>query len=241
MVTASAGTCVIIRDRMKFTEDIRAAIRIGMVSARANILPMVVLWALAAALVGAYYLLGPFREMLEPVAVWHRECGWRTAFVSQMIFCGILPGVFLLAIRSIRPRHPFLTILAQSLWCGGFGVCCNELFRLMADVFGDNAHVSTVLVKSAFDQFVWTVAVIAPANAVFFFWVGRDFSFARVKREWPSPFFRRMVLPNLIPNWIVWIPVSFAIFSFPFPLQIHVNGIVCTFWTLMCIQIGRRT
>ena len=226
---------------MRFAADIREALRIGQASAQANLVPLVVLWALAGVSVGAYYLLTPFREMLEPVAAWHRAWGWRSAFVSQAIFCGILPGMFLLAIQSIRPRHPFLTILAQSLWCGGFGVCCNELFCLMAKVLGDNAHVTTVLLKSAFDQFVWTVAVIAPANAVFFFWVGRDFSLERVKREWPSPFFRRMVLPNLIPNWIVWIPVSLAIFAFPFPLQIHVNGIVCTFWTLMCIQIGRCT
>ena len=217
------------------------SVRIGWESAKANATPMAVLWGLAIAAVGAYYLLDPFREMLEPVAEWHRECGWQAAFVSQAIFCGIFPGVFLLAIRSIRPRHPFLTILTQSLWCGCFGICNNEVCHLMAGMLGDNAHVSTVLVKSAFDQFVWTVAVIAPANAVFFFWVGRDFSLERVKREWPSPFFRRMVMPNLIPNWIVWIPVSLAIFSFPFPLQIHVNGIVCTFWTLMCIQIGSRT
>ena len=199
------------------------------------------LWSLAAAAVAAYYLAGPFRALLEPVAEWHRAWGGRAAFVSQAVFCGVLPGAFLLAIRSIRPRHPFLTILAQSLWCGGFGVCCNELFRLMAAVLGDSPAWPVVLAKSAFDQFVWTVLVIAPANAVFFFWVGRDFSFARVKRDWPRPFFRRMVLPNLIPNWIVWIPVSLAVFSFPFPLQIHVNGIVCTFWTLMCLQIGRRT
>ena len=132
---------------------------------------MAVLWGLAIAAVGAYYLLDPFREMLEPVAEWHRAWGWRAAF----------------------------------------------------------------------DQFVWTVAVIAPANSVFFYWVGHDFSLVRARREWPRPFYRRMVLPNLIPNWIVWIPVAIVTFSFPFSLQIHVNGIVCTFWTLMCVQIGRRT
>ena len=226
---------------MKLAGSFAAAFRIGLVSARANFLPMIVLWTLAGALVGAYYLIAPFREMLEPMADWHRAYGWRAAFVSQAVFCGVLPGLFLLAFRSIRPRHPFLTILAQTLWCGTFGICCNGLFRLMAQAFGDNAQVSTVLVKAAIDQFVWTVLVIAPANAVFFFWLGRDFSFARVKRDWSCPFFRRMVMPNLIPNWIVWIPVSLAVFSFPFPLQIHVNGIVCTFWTLMCLQIGRRT
>ena len=80
------------------------------------------------------------------------------------------------------------------------------------------------------------------ADAVVRFLLARTrFSFVRTKRDWPRPFFRRMVMPNLIPNWIVWIPVSLAVFSFPFPLQIHVNGIVCTFWTLMCLQIGRRT
>ena len=226
---------------MKLSGSLTAAFRIGLASARANFLPMIVLWALAGALVGAYYLLASFRGMLEPMADWQRAWGWKAAFVSQAIFCGILPGVFLLAVRSIRPQHPFLTILAQSLWCGCFGICNNEVFHLMARALGDNTHVSTVLAKAMFDQFIWTIAVIAPANAVFFFWLGRDFSFARVKRDWPRPFFRRMVMPNLIPNWIVWIPVSLAVFSFPFPLQIHMNGIVCTFWTLMCLQIGRRT
>ena len=112
---------------MKLAGSFAAAFRIGLASARANLLPMIVLWTLAGALVGAYYLLVPFRGMLEPMA------------------------------------------------------------------------------------------------------------------DWPRLFFRRMVMPNLIPNWIVWIPVSLAVFSFPFPLQIHVNGIVCTFWTLMCLQIGRHT
>ena len=100
---------------MEWEDDIRGAVRIGLESARANLVPMVVLWGLAGVLVGAYCLLVPFREALEPVAEWHRMWGWRAAFVSQAVFCGILPGAFLLAFRSIRPRHPFLTILAQAL------------------------------------------------------------------------------------------------------------------------------
>ena len=218
-----------------------AAIRIGVASARVNLVPMFVLWTMAVGLAGAYFLVPSFRAVLDPVADWHRDWGWRAAFISQAIFCGAIPGVFLLSFRSIRPRRPILTILVQALWCGCFGICCNALFHLMARLFGDNAHVLTVLAKAAFDQFVWTVLVIAPANALFYFWLGRDLSFARARRERPRPFFRRMVLPNLIPNWMVWIPVSLVVFSFPFSLQIHVNGLVCTFWTLMCIQIGRRT
>ena len=157
-----------------------SSLQIGGESVKANAVPTLILQCAAVGLVMAYYLLPSFRGLTEPIADWHREYGWRAAFVSQAFFCGVLPGLFLLAFRSIRPRHPFLTILAQTLWCGTFGICCNELFR-------------------------------------------------------------RMVLPNLLPNWVVWIPVSLVVFSFPFPLQIHVNGLICTFWTLMCLQIGRRT
>ena len=55
---------------MKFAEDFRGALGITLASARANLVPMAVLWALAGVSVGAYYLLTPFREMLEPVVEW---------------------------------------------------------------------------------------------------------------------------------------------------------------------------
>ena len=226
---------------VKLTVSFVAALRIGLASARANLVPMLILQVLAAALVVAYHVSDGFRDALAVVADWHERWGWLSAFLSQGFFCGLLPGLFLAVHRLIRPSRLALTILAQVVWCGTFGIACNELFRLMAAVLGDSPAWPVVLAKAVIDQLVWTVAVIAPANAVFFFWLGRDFSFVRTRREWPRPFFRRMVLPNLIPNWIVWIPVSLAVFSFPYALQIHVNGLVCTFWTLMCLQIGRRT
>ena len=226
---------------MREKSDFAAAVRIARASVQANFVPMLLLQFAAVGIVLAYCLVPSVRAAVEPVADWHRQWGWRAAFLSQAFFCGLLPGIILLCFRSIRPCHPFKTILAQSLWCGAFGIANNALFRLMADAWGDQTAILPIVAKASFDQFVWTVLVIAPANAVFFFWLGRDFSLTRVRAEWPRPFFRRMVLPNLIPNWVVWIPVSLAIFSFPYALQIHVNGLACTFWTLMCLQIGSRT
>ena len=42
-------------------------------------------------------------------------------------------------------------------------------------------------------------------------------------------------------NWIVWIPVLCVIYAFPLPLQIQLAGIVGSIWTLLCLQIGRRS
>lgn len=215
--------------------------RLGGASARANLAPMLILQCAAVGLVTAYLLLPSFRNLLEPVAVWHRTWGWKAAFVCQAFFCGLLPGAFLCLFRTIRPQRIALTVLSQTLWCGLFGIGVGEVFKLLAAWFGDDASLSTLILKTAFDQFVWTVLVIAPANAVFYFWVGRDFSFARVRREWPRQYLSRVYLPNLISNWCVWIPVIFVVFAFPLPLQIFVCGMACSCWSLICLQLGKRS
>ena len=217
-----------------------AALRIGAAAARANAIPAAVLLGAATLTVAAYYLSPDFRALWEPFTAWHRASARTASFCCQAFFCGLLPGLFLLLFGSIRPRRVGLTILAQTLWCGIFGICVNEVFQLQARWFGDDAAFSTLVAKTAFDQFVWTVLVIAPANSVFFFWVGRDFSLVRVRREWPPAYIRRVYLPNLVSNWCVWIPVIFVVFAFPLELQIVVCGMACSFWSLMCLQLGRR-
>lgn len=214
---------------------------IGLESAKANIAPMVSLWSAAVVLVLGYYFVPCVTLALEPFARFQREYGPLAAFSGQMFFSGFLPGLFLLALKSIRPRRPLLTVLAQGIWCGIWGIACDRLFRLMTAWFGDGNDITTLLLKMSVDQFVWTVVFIAPANALFFFWLGRDFSLERVKRQLPKRFFLDLVAPNLFANWCVWIPVSMVVFAFPLDLQIHINGFACAFWTLMCLQIGRRT
>lgn len=202
---------------------------------------MVILWALAVSLVSVYYLIPSFAGALEPVRCWQIESGWRAPFLNRVIFCGLIPGVFLCLLPKLRPRHVLAVVVAESAWNGLLGVAGDWAFRALDQAFGNGTDVWTLVGKTLVDQFVWTVLLIAPVNAVFHFWLVRDFSFCRARREWPSSFYGQLVAPNLVSNWCVWIPVQFTVFMFPLDLQIHMNGLVCAFWTLMCLQIGKRT
>lgn len=215
--------------------------RIGLDSARANIVPMVFLWLLAATTVLMYYLLPGTETVFEPIRRWQVEGGWRTAFLNRVFFLGLLPGVFLLAIPYLRPRRPVLTIVAQTLWCGAWGIVSDWFYNCQAIMFGGGIDFATLLVKTLFDQFVFTAFLNAPANAVFFFWVSRDFSWHRFKAERPRNFVRGLVLPNLVANWCVGFPAAFVLYAFPPPLQLQVSGFVYAFWVLMCLQIGKRS
>ena len=85
--------------------------------------------ALAAATVWAYYAFPSVAAALEPLRKWQAEGGWWAAFLNRVFFNGLLPGVFLLAIPSIRPRHVLLVIAAQALWGGCWGVATDFFFR----------------------------------------------------------------------------------------------------------------
>ena len=53
-------------------------------------------------------------------------------------------------------------------------------------------------------------------------------------------YLRRVYVPNLISNWVVWIPAVAAVYAFDQDLQIQALGFVSCFWALVCLQLGKR-
>lgn len=208
---------------------------------RANAVPMAVLWGASLLTVVLYSASPTVAGAFEPLRIWELTYGWRAAVVNRVVFTGIVPGVFLLAMRSIRPRYPLLKLVLQCVWCGLWGVLCDYLYVGIDALFGSGTDFATVAAKVLFDQLPWTVLVVMPANALFYFWLGRDFSFRRTKAEWPKSFWTERFLPMLLVNWCVWVPVSVAVFLFPLPLRVHINGFAASFWTLACLHLGSRS
>ena len=215
--------------------------RIGLESARANLVPGIALWTAACALVLSYYFVPGVAEALRPLAAWQEEHRVAGMFVSRALVCGLVPGLFLLAIPSLRPRRLWATVGANCLWWGAMGVVVGSFYYVQLALFGDGHDFATLLLKTCMDQFVYTVFFASPLTALYSFWQGRDFSFARTRAELPRRWVRELVAPNLVSNWALWIPALFAIYAFPAPLQVHVSSIVCCFWALMCMQIGLRS
>lgn len=76
---------------------------------------------------------------------------------------------------------------------------------------------------------------------MFYFWVGRNFSLARARREWPSDFLRTDYLPVLATNGFVCAPALFAIYALPVPQQVQHSVVTpSSFWALVCLAVGAR-
>ena len=211
------------------------AVRTGVSAMGDNLVPMVVLWSLAAVAVFGYYRVPAFAALLEPVADWQRDGGWAAAFLNRVAFCGMLPGLFLVSMKVIRPSRPCLTVFAYCLWAGLWGVACDRFFTFQVYLFGEGADLLTLFRKTLFDQLVWNVLICTPANAVFFPWV--EGGFRRIRPR--EPFIERCTI-LLLSNWLVWLPVMAMVYAFPLPLQIQLVGLAGAFWMLVALRAAAR-
>jgi len=63
--------------------------------------------------VSPYYTVPGVAETLEPLSRFQKASGCLGAFANRMVFCGFLPGVFLLAVPSLHPERPYLTVFCS--------------------------------------------------------------------------------------------------------------------------------
>lgn len=214
--------------------------RVAWNSIKANRVPLLFLWAIAFALVWSYYALPGAKRLLQPIFDFQTLGGWKAAVANRVVFCGLLPGAFLIAVRSIRPRRVVATILANCVWMGAWGVMSNLFFTMQARIFGDGVDPATLVCKVLVDKCVWSALLCVPLNTIFFFWEGRDFALARCRKEWPKSYWRDLYLPLLTADFMVWIPVQCAVYMFPLPLQIQLVGLAGAFWTLVGLSAGAK-
>ena len=209
-------------------------------AATTNFLPMIVLWVGSVVVVFSYYAIPSVPSALEPLAHWQNEGGWIAAFLSRVVFCGVLPGIFIVCIKSLRPKYVLGVIAVQTVWSGICGIVSDRMFSFNAHLFGSGISFPVLCAKTAVCQFIWTPLIFAPLGSIVYFWMGRDFSFVRFRREMPKRFYSGLVLPNLLANWILWIPVTFAVHMFPTPLQIQLSGMASALFSLMLLAMGRE-
>ena len=215
-------------------------LKLEIASVKANLLPMLVLWGLAGVAVAAYYLLPTVEGFLKVFADWQVEYGKAASFANRFVCGGVVPGVFLLTMPTIRPKRAVATVLAQAVWCGLMGIAVDVFFALQGVWFGTEPSLGVAVVKTLVDQFVFCVLFVTPLNALFYAWVGNGFSFWREGGGMTRAWFLWSYAGNIVMNWAITIPTLVTVYSFPMELQITVSGFVCAVQALLFIFLGRK-
>lgn len=216
-------------------------IQVGLDAARANFVPGLALSGVGVAILLGYYFHPPTRAALDAVADFRTRLGVSYAIISTTIVGGLIP-VF---IQQFMPKLPGRAELRHLPFYIGFwaykGLETDLFYRLQAWLFGDEAALTTVVLKLLADQFIFTPLYFAPISILAYLWKDSGFSVGEVRRRLERHWFRERVVPLLISNWAVWMPGVCIIYAVPLALQVPIHNIVLCIWVLMLTVITARS
>jgi hypothetical protein len=212
--------------------------RMGWMAARVNLVPGLVLQAAAAALLVAYFQSDTVHAWLGEVAELKRRAGYGYTVVSGAVFCGLLPWLFRMAAPSLRPRRAVGELLFGMLYWGGIFIVTDSFYQAQAWFWGDSPAPHIVAIKTACDMLLFTPVIAAPCNSISHLWKEKGFSFTETRNALRGNWYRNIVMPNLVPNWMLWTPGIAITYSLPSLLQWPMANLIGCFWALLCATIA---
>ncbi|MFA6962274.1 MAG: hypothetical protein WC205_16085 [Opitutaceae bacterium] len=213
----------------------------GLRSARANLLPGLVLQAFALAVVLGYYFHAPTHALFTRLTELRAQMGWSFGLISTGIFGGLLPLLYLKASPSTRSNYMWAQGGALTVFWSYKGIEVGLWYGALAWALGEATDVQTIISKALLDQFVYCPIVAIPLTAIAYDWCRSGFDIGEVVADIRRPrWYARRVLPMLCANLGVWLPLVCIIYALPTPLQLPLQNIVLCFFTLMLAHMSAR-
>jgi hypothetical protein len=213
----------------------------GLRAARANLVPGLILQAVALLLVLGYYWHPPTRAVFEQLMELRARTGLLFSIVATALCGGLIPFIYLRTHPDTRAGYTWVSGVFFTLFWAYKGIEVEYWYRLLAFCFGDDAKVGTIALKVFVDQFIycpfWAVVVTVIAYA----WHHAGFRLAPLLADFRAGhWYQRHILPGAVANFGLWVPLTCLIYALPLSLQLPLFDLVLVFYTLLIAHITRR-
>ncbi len=215
--------------------------QIGLRSARANFIPGLVLQVAAALFVWAYYQSDTFNTLLQQVVGIQERYGIGFSMLTRVVFNGIVPALFCWWVPGLRVRRAGAALVFGMVWWAFMGGVTHLFYMLQAHLWGSEAGLITILLKTLTDMLIFSPFVASPIISLAYLWQDQNYSFHATRLQLGPGWYGRIVLPNQVPGWTFWTPGVLILYSLPTALQMPMASLLGCFWALMCLQIAQRT
>ena len=208
---------------------------------RHNLLPGLILQAIAVSLVLSYYFWPASQPIFQFFTGLKEEYGLFYSLTATALFGGVIPFLLLLATGEIRGRLG-REFLFYTLFWAAKGIEVDLFYRLQTHMFGSGNDLQTILTKTLVDQFIYVAFWAAPGLSLIFLWKEQGFSLAATRQRLTREFFLLQIPSVTIANWFIWIPAVAMIYMMPASLQIPMfNLVLCFFVLLLAFLTGDRS
>ena len=197
----------------------------------ANLLPGLCLQLFALTIGLSYFYWPASQQTFQFFADLKAEYGAVYAVISTSIFGGLLPFLYLFLSGKVR-FLPLTQLLFYIIIWATLGGLINAFYGLQIVLFGEGTDWLTILKKTSFDQFVFTVFVTSPLIALAFLWKDQQFNWQKTKMYFDD-LIKVQIPTTIVTTWIIWIPAVSLIYMMPSNLQIPLFNLVLCFFVLI--------
>ncbi len=196
-----------------------------------NLLPGLCLQLFALTIGLSYFYWPASHQAFQFFANLKAEYGALYAIISTSIFGGLFPFLYLFLRGEIR-FLPTIQLFFYTIIWAALGGLINGFYGLQIVLFGEGTDWLTILKKTAFDQFVFSVFVTSPLIALAFLWKDQQFNWQKTKIKFDD-LVKVQIPTTIVTTWIIWIPAVSLIYMMPTNLQIPLFNLVLCFFVLI--------
>ena len=214
----------------------------GLRAARANIVPGLMVQGVMLGLLLAYYFHPPTTELLNRLAAVKDHWGYGYSAVSAIVAGALIPEILRVVFFQqgmIRRSNATNLLFTIPFWCM-MGTVVDGFYRMQALWFGNDTTFPVVLKKVLVDQLCYNPFFAAPVTAILYDWKNRGYGLLGLRVFFTAVYYRNVIVPTLVANWGVWIPVVSILYSLPLPLQIPLFGLALSIWVMLYTWMSER-
>ena len=209
-------------------------------AARRNLVPGLVLQAVALALVVTYYSVPAARPTFEAVAHAKAAGGYLASAIVAALAAGLIPWLVELARGGIPAGRRFgdcCFILGVWLWRGAE---VDAFYRFQGWFWGTGNDVGTIACKVATDMLLYAPLWAQPILVASYRVRECDYDLTAYHRTWSWAAFVRQVVTVQASGWVVWIPIVSIVYSLPPDLQFPLFAVAVCFWSLLLTTLSKK-
>lgn len=217
------------------------AARSGWQSARANLVPGLVIISMAALLVVAYYTFPAVQLALEGLRTVRQTWGLAFTILSSAVGAGLIPGIYLMVVgKARRDGRGWLDVLFTCLVWATTMILIDYFYVFQDWLWGSGVTLTILLAKMLLDQFVFSSLLTIPYMALGFRLRDLDYNFQALGRALREDWIFKVILPMLVACWLTWIPGTLVVYALPLSLQVPLMVLVQCFFALEMAYVSSK-
>lgn len=203
------------------SQHLLTAAREGWRSAKANVIPGLVIVCLAGLLVAAYYLFPAVAASLLGLQNLRDRWGIWFSMAASALGAGVVPGLYLLSIgKARRGWRGVVDLVFTCLVWASTALLIDRFYAFQAWLWGAAAGLPVLLGKMLLDQFLFTPLLGIQIPAFGFRIRDLNYDLRALGRALRDNWLVKVITPMLVACWLTWIPGTLVIYALPLSLQI---------------------